>query len=1112
MPGVRTTRFVIAAATMEMLLGLVMYTYPDALGHGLWSPLTRMTPYLAAGLAAGGIAMFLTIQEMPHWLRRQLAILAAIPFVVAAFSVGVQGRWTNTVHFGLLAAGVALGPWLDRHATDDSPDLFNYVLAASLIWESAVLLLRPGFLDLGTVGAILPVLPLAGIASLLGAASLLLPSAGTGLWAPRGLLRQVLSAILPLTLTYAMARSGSGFSLILWGVWALVALVGEAVRSRRHARLRAVPEAQWDPFPAQLERVARTWMWLLVLLVVLITAVGGEGAVASPNRASLFVLSVSVYNVITSILLPDLAHPGRAAERHLAFLTVAISLLMLDTGHLGEIFLASFVMVTPLAARSGGRPAGLRMLGLGSVVIIMIMFHHLAQAAPVGVSVTHALLQLLALYGVGMVGIRSGQAERGMLEELTVQRDHLEDALAQARRAEASNERLVAILDASPDLVAITDRNGRRTYMNRAGREMLGLGEAEEARGGDIGAVHPPWARRRVMEEGIPAALRDGVWQGESAYLGARGEEIPVSQVIIAHRAEDGTVDRLSTVVRDMRNWKRAEQALRHSEERFRSAFDNAPIGVALVHFGGRIIEANRALCEMLGHSEAEMQDASLTDFIDEPQAQEYHEYGYALETGDVSRLQAEWRFIHKQGQTVWAMAAISRVGGTGDAPGYVVVQLMDITARKVSEAQLLHLATYDPLTDLLNRRAFHEELELQLQRAERDGTAGALLFLDLDQFKYVNDSLGHQAGDTLLKNLATLLKGQLTTGDLLARLGGDEFAFLLPNTDASEAAAFAQQVLDAMRRHVAVVTGTPVTSTASIGVALYPADGQSAEALLARADFAMYAAKEQGRNRYATSAEIPWQQVELGSKLAWERRIREALAGDGLVLYLQPIASLRSGKVEQYELLLRMRGEDGRLIPPGAFLPVAERFGLIQQIDRWVVQQAIRMIADAGRRGHKLRLEVNLSARAFEDADLLPLVRQHLAETGIDPAALVLEITETAAIADFQKATGFMQTLRALGCRFAIDDFGAGFSSFSYLKRLPVDYLKLDGSFIRDLPRDPVDQQMVRAMVEMARGLGLQTIAEFVEDEETLQLLRRYGVDFAQGYYIGKPGPIPEA
>lgn len=382
-------------------------------------------------------------------------------------------------------------------------------------------------------------------------------------------------------------------------------------------------------------------------------------------------------------------------------------------------------------------------------------------------------------------------------------------------------------------------------------------------------------------------------------------------------------------------------------------------------------------------------------------------------------------------------------------------------------------------------------------------------MFLDLDNFKDVNDSLGHLVGDELLASLAGLLRERLRETDIVARSGGDEFAILLHHTDGDQARAVAEHLLDAVRRHNIVVSGQPVGATASIGIVLIPEHGATVGELFARADLALYQAKENGRNGLAVYRPERDCQAQAESRLGWQHRIQEALEKDRFLLDAQPVLHLRSNQISQYELLLRLVADGGAIVLPGAFLDIAERFGLIHEIDRRVVRRAIQLIAEQRRMGRDLRLEVNLSGKAFADKELLPMIERELATTSTSPASLVLEVTETAAIANMHQAQKFVGTLKGLGCQFALDDFGVGFSSFYRLKYLPVDYLKIDGSFIRNLPHDPMDQHLVKAMVEVARGLGKETIAECVGDEETLQVLRECGVDYAQGYHIGRPSAL---
>jgi predicted signal transduction protein with EAL and GGDEF domain len=347
-----------------------------------------------------------------------------------------------------------------------------------------------------------------------------------------------------------------------------------------------------------------------------------------------------------------------------------------------------------------------------------------------------------------------------------------------------------------------------------------------------------------------------------------------------------------------------------------------------------------------------------------------------------------------------------------------------------------------------------------------------------------------------------------------VARLAGDEFAVLLPTATPDEARAAAAGILEAVRRRVVLeVEETRVQATASVGVCVVePHREMTAEELLAEADLAMYDAKETGRDRIGMASAETVDERSLKARMHWLERIRRALDEESFIVYCQPIAEIASGSISQFELLLRMEDENGQVIPATAFLATAERFDLVQEIDRWMIRKAIRLIAEHSARGRDYRLEVNISAKSIGDEELTRLIERELAVTGIDPSLLILEITETTAIANMDEAVDFATRLSRLGCGFALDDFGTGFGSFYYLKHLPIDYVKIDGDFIRDLPDAPTDQLMVRAMVDVARGLGMRTVAEFVGDAATEELLRGYGIDYAQGYHVGRPAPVQAA
>ncbi len=479
---------------------------------------------------------------------------------------------------------------------------------------------------------------------------------------------------------------------------------------------------------------------------------------------------------------------------------------------------------------------------------------------------------------------------------------------------------------------------------------------------------------------------------------------------------------------------------------------------------------------------------------------------------GDRSQYKVETRFVHVTGAPIWVAVQATMINDSesGDARRFLV-QVQDVTHRRRYEENLQYLATHDPLTGLHNRSSFAAQLETHADLVRRYGDGGALLLLDLDHFKYVNDTLGHQAGDHVIARVAKVLAARLRESDVLARLGGDEFAVLLPKADVAAGQRVADDLLEALRAERITVPGTSDrTITASIGVAMFErGEGLSGEDVLVSADLAMYDAKEAGRNQLVVHSADEHAQVRMQGRVTWAQRIRVAIDEGRFTLVAQPILDLETGIVTQFEVLLRMLDDDGDMIPPSAFLSTAERLGMIQEIDAIVVSRAIRAVAAAGDAIATTRVEINLSGGSMGDPEILRLIERELHETGLDPARVIFEITETAAIANIAKARDFANELAKLGCRFALDDFGAGFGSFYYLKHVHFDILKIDGEFVRDACGTRTDRLVIQSVVAIARGLGKQTVAEHVGDDATVTLLRELGVDYGQGYFLGKPRPL---
>jgi diguanylate cyclase (GGDEF)-like protein/PAS domain S-box-containing protein len=631
--------------------------------------------------------------------------------------------------------------------------------------------------------------------------------------------------------------------------------------------------------------------------------------------------------------------------------------------------------------------------------------------------------------------------------------------------------------------------------------------------------VHPEDVQQ--VRDALAGAARDGE-PFEHIYRLIRpdgAERIMHGRGAPAER-DGGRVRRVWGTTQDVTDLHDAEQRRRDAEARFRTAFEHAPIGICIVAMRGATpgqwLNVNPAMGELLGWDRDELLRRPLREAIHPEDRWISRSSLITLARGEQDRVSVECRLLHRDGHVLWTLVTAAAVRDEPGKPGHCVLQVVDITERKRVEAQLQHLADHDALTGLLNRRRFAGELDRVLAEAERYARPGAVLVLDLDGFKYVNDTLGHRAGDELIARLAATLRAELRETDVIARLGGDEFGVILPECSAQEAGVVSGKLLRAVERDGVVADQVRhARVTASIGLATFDgADGLGAEELLVEADIAMYDAKEGGRNRAAVNERDEPGPGRHVSRLSWLERIRRALADDDFELFAQPIVALAAddADVPAFELLLRMRTDGGDLVPPATFLPIAERFDLIQDIDRWVVERAVALVRREHDAGAPLTLSVNLSGRTMSDAAFAGWLEALLTDTPVPAGRLIFEITETAAIVNVERARTLAAILRRLGCRLALDDFGAGFASFNYLKHLRFDVLKIDGEFVRGLTDNPTDRLVVEAVVAIARGLGTPSLAEFVTDSATLDAVRALGVDYAQGFHLGRPAPVEEA
>jgi diguanylate cyclase (GGDEF)-like protein len=475
------------------------------------------------------------------------------------------------------------------------------------------------------------------------------------------------------------------------------------------------------------------------------------------------------------------------------------------------------------------------------------------------------------------------------------------------------------------------------------------------------------------------------------------------------------------------------------------------------------------------------------------------------LLAGEIATYAVERRSVRKDGGVIWTNRTISLVRDAAGSPLYFIRVIEDITERKRLQQDLQHVAHHDPLTQLPNRALFYDRLTHTLAQAQRRSWTTGLMFVDLDGFKKVNDTLGHGVGDQLLRQVSERLTQCVRAEDTVGRLGGDEFAIILSElAHEQDGGLVAQKVIDALAKPFQI-DGSEISVTASIGITACPSDVRNADALISHADAAMYDAKKMGKNNYQFyTAAMNARSME---KLLLEKDLRHALARNEFVLHFQPKANLQSGRITGVEALLRWQHPDGRLVPPFEFIPVLEESGLIVPVGEWVLRAACEQLNAWKQAGvTPVPIAVNLSAKQFHQQDIAAMVMHALLEYGVAPHLLELEITESAAMHDAKATTATLHKLKGLGVRIAIDDFGTGYSSLSYLKRFPIDSLKIDRSFVTDLPGDQDGATIAQAIITMAHALRLKVVAEGVENESQLEFLAAHGCDEMQGYYFSRP------
>ena len=545
------------------------------------------------------------------------------------------------------------------------------------------------------------------------------------------------------------------------------------------------------------------------------------------------------------------------------------------------------------------------------------------------------------------------------------------------------------------------------------------------------------------------------------------------------------------------------------------SAFESSSIGMALIESGAdghpeRVIEVNPALVEITGFPKEELVGSGARILgLDRhsSEAESFRSVGV-----ESSRVEFEHTFERPDGSRMWVLVTLSPIGGAGGR--YRLAQIQDISDRREYQSRLQFLAEHDPLTGLANTRRFYETIDKGIAYQLRYSGDLALLSLDLDRFKLVNDTWGHAIGDEFLKRFASILEERARASDTVARLGGDEFAVFLPGVDEAGATAFAEEILTQLRNNpikLDLEEVEEITLSTSGGVTeLRGREEVTARELLAEADSALYAAKMAGRNCTVSYGVGEGRSGTQSSRLTWAQRTRRALDQDRLFLEAQPIRNLETGEVTRYEALLRMVDPDAGIVYPPTFLYTAERFGLSLEIDRWVIETVIEGLAQAP--DQEIAMSLNLTAASLGlSSDLFDWLPEGLSAAGVDPGRINFELTEGTCLSDIERARLFVEDIHRIGSTVALDDFGAGFGGFYYLKMLPVDTLKIDGEFIRSVNTSREDQLIVRAISEIASGLGIEVVAEFVTSESIAETCRELDITAIQGSFAGPTLPLNE-
>jgi diguanylate cyclase (GGDEF)-like protein/PAS domain S-box-containing protein len=673
------------------------------------------------------------------------------------------------------------------------------------------------------------------------------------------------------------------------------------------------------------------------------------------------------------------------------------------------------------------------------------------------------------------------------------------------RAAEVQARRLAAIVDSSDDAIVSEELDGTITSWNRAAELLYGY-SSEEIIGSPITVLLPEARGREIQDILTSISKGQSVENRETTRLRKDGSSVEVSLTVSPIKDERGRVIGASSISHDISGRKQMDMALRLANMQFTSAFDHALIGMAMVDLSGQFLQINPAFCRITGYSEQELQAANET-VISYPGDQENEQQDLArLLAGEIPSYHVEKRYRHAEGHVVWTLVGVSLIVDHEGKPLHLIRQIEDITERKEAVERLTYQAVHDSLTGLANRSLLQDRLNQAISRAAREKSITAVMFLDLDHFKLINDSHGHDEGDKVLVEVARRLSALVRPGDTVARLGGDEFVVVCERVDSE-----AQVIQIAQRLHeglssspIALPSGT-TELVVSIGIALTHGSETDSATLLRHADAAMYRVKERGRGRFEIfDAAMQDQALE---HLRIESDLRLAIEHGDLRVYYQPQVRLTDGKVVGVEALVRWQHPDRGLLEPADFIDVAEQGGVILPLGRWVLQEACRNLpALEASLGADLSLAVNVSARELGQANYPEVVQKIISDAGIDPAQLFLEITESIMVNVGHSTRKTVGALRNMGVQIVLDDFGTGYSSLSYIKEMPVDILKIDRSFTAGLGEDPGDLAIAGSVVKLAHSLGLTCVAEGIETDIQAAILRELHCDVGQGFYFAVP------